>query len=186
MRAILYYIDSTHFNGETNMKNKFFSTLMISLFLMVFLPCASFAQSKDWRAWGYVFGGIGGSSDGGGAFVHVGGGGEGLLYKGFGMGAELGYFAPASDVSGNGLGILSVNPVYHFRNASASNKVVPFVTGGVSLGFRDGASSVGGNFGGGVQYWFKEKVGLRVEYRTHVFSSDRPFLHGIRAGISFR
>jgi hypothetical protein len=160
--------------------------LIISMFLLVFLPSVNFAQNKEHRAWGYVFGGIGGASDGEGAFVHVGGGGEGLLHKGFGMGAELGYFAPASDTIGNGVGILSVNPSYHFRNASASKKVVPFVTGGFSLAFRGGGASGGGNFGGGVQYWFKEKVALRVEYRTHVFSSDRPFLHGIRAGISFR
>jgi hypothetical protein len=161
-------------------------TLIITLFLLVLLPSMSFAQTQDRRAWGYVFGGLGGASDGEGAFVHVGGGGEGLLHKGFGMGAELGYFAPASDTIGNGVGILSVNPSYHFRNASASKKVVPFVTGGFSLAFRSSAASGGGNFGGGVQYWFKEKAALRVEYRTHVFSSDRPFLHSLRVGISFR
>lgn len=168
------------------MKKKLFSVVMFSLFLLVFLPSVSFAQTKDPRAWGYVFGGIGGAPDGQGAFVHMGGGGEALLHGGFGIGAELGYFAPASDATGNGLGIFSVNPSYHFRNASASKKIVPFVTGGVSLAFRSGAASGGGNFGGGVQYWFKEKVALRVEYRTQVFSSDRPFLHSFRAGISFR
>jgi hypothetical protein len=168
------------------MNKKLFPLVMFSLFLLVFLPSVSFAQTKDPRAWGYVFGGIGGAPDGQGAFVHVGGGGEALLRGGFGMGAELGYFAPVSDVTGNGLGIFSVNPSYHFRNASASKKIVPFVTGGGALAFRSGALAGGGNFGGGVQYWFKEKVALRVEYRTYVFSSDRPFLHSIRAGISFR
>lgn len=160
--------------------------LIFSLFIMTFLSTVSLAQASDKRAWGYGFAGVGGASDGEGAFVHFGGGGEGLLHKGLGLGAELGYFAPAGDGIDNGVGILSVNPAYHFRGASASKKVVPFVTGGFSLAFRNSAASGGGNFGGGVQYWFKERAGLRVEYRTHVFSSDRPFLHSVRVGISFR
>jgi hypothetical protein len=157
--------------------------VIFSLFILTILSTASFAQSSDRRAWGYAFGGIGGASNGEGAFVHVGGGGEGLLHKGFALGGELGYFAPAGDSIDNGLGILSVNPAYHFNR---SQKAQPFVTGGFSLAFRDSRASGGGNFGGGVQYWFKERVALRVEYRTHVFSSDRPFLHGVRVGISFR
>jgi hypothetical protein len=160
--------------------------LIFSLFILICLSSVSFAQAGDKRAWGYVFGGVGGASDGEGAFAHVGGGGEGLLHKGFGIGGELGYFAPVSGTFGNGVGILSVNPAYHFTNASASKKVVPFVTGGFSLAFRSSAASGGGNVGGGVQYWFKEKAALRVEFRSHVFSSDRPYLHSLRVGISFR
>jgi hypothetical protein len=157
--------------------------IMTGLFLFAFLPSVALAQSGDKRAWGYVFGGVGGASDGEGAFAHVGGGGEGLIHKGFGLGAELGYFAPISENFGDGVGILSVNPAYHFNR---SQKAQPFVTGGFSLAFRGGGASGGGNVGGGVQYWFKEKAALRVEYRTHVFSSDRPFTHSLRVGISFR
>jgi hypothetical protein len=156
--------------------------LIVSLFLFVLLPSVALAQSNDKRGWGYLFGGVGGASNGEGAFAHVGGGGEGLLYKGFGMGAEVGYVAPISENFGDGVGLLSVNPAYHFNR---SQKAQPFVTGGFSLAFRNGASG-GGNVGGGVQYWFKEKAALRVEFRTHVFSSDSPYFHSFRVGLSFR
>jgi hypothetical protein len=127
-----------------------------------------------------VFGGIGGVSRGEGAFFHVGGGGEALVVGGLGVGAELGYFAPTSQ-PGDGLGILSVNPSYHFKNSS---RAVPFVTGGFSLAFR-GGSSGGGNFGGGVQYWFSDRAALRVEFRDHIFSSDSPHFYSVRVGLSF-
>ena len=156
---------------------------LCSAFVLVLVPALSWAQSDSKRAWGYVFGGLGGASDGEGAFAHIGGGGEGLLYKGFGLGGEIGYFAPISENFGDGIGILSVNPSGHFNR---SEKLSPFVTGGFSLAFRDGAAAGGGNIGGGVQYWLKENVGLRFEFRTHIFSSDSPFLHSFRVGVSFR
>lgn len=142
------------------------------------------AQGKnDRRVWGYAFTGVGGSSgSGSAALFEAGGGGEGLFYKGLGMGAEVGYVGPFRD-PGNGFGILSTDVVYHFRRSS---KLVPFVEGGYSMGFRGRARSSGANFGGGVQYWMKDHVGLRVEFRDHGFSSDSPHLFQIRIGLSFR
>ena len=135
------------------------------------------------RGWGYGFAGVGGTS--GGSVVgtgHFGGGGEFLVHKGFSLGGEIGYLSPLGD-PGDGIGILSTNVGYHF--VKPDHKLVPFVTGGFSLAFRNGASG-GGNFGGGVQYWIKPRVGLRVEFRDHIFSSDSPHLYGVRVGISFR
>ena len=157
--------------------------LLFTLFLVAFLPSASFAQSSDARGWGYVFGGVGGRSADNAASLHVGGGGEALLYKGFGLGGEIGYFAPFES-AGDGFGLASVNLGYHFKT-KASQKVVPFVTGGYSVAFRNNSSS-GGNVGGGVHYWMKDKVGLRFEFRDHIFSSDSPRVYSFRVGFSFR
>jgi hypothetical protein len=134
------------------------------------------------RGWGYGFGGVVGTSEGPAALLHVGGGGEGLVYKGLGLGAEIGYLSPFQDL-GEGIGILSTNVGYHF--VKPNHKLVPFITGGFSLAFKHGASG-GGNFGGGVQYWMRPHLGLRFEFRDHVFSSDNPHLYGFRVGLSFR
>jgi hypothetical protein len=151
--------------------------LMFTLILIVVLPAAAFAQ----RGWGYVFGGVGGRSETNAVSLHVGGGGEGLLYKGFGVGGEIGYFAPF-ERAGDGFGLGSVNVGYHFN---PSQKVVPFVSGGYSVAFRNGSSS-GGNVGGGVHFWMKDKVGLRFEFRDHIFSSDSPHFYSFRVGLNFR
>ena len=162
--------------------------IILGMIFLIMANVAALAQtsSSDRRAWGYFVGGVGATSGNGSstATFQVAGGGEGLVYKGLGLGAEVGYLAPFRG-PGDGFGILSVNPSYHFRNASPSGKLVPFVTGGVSLGFRNGSSG-GGNFGGGVQYWMKDQVALRVEVRDHIFSSDTPHFFQFRVGLSFR
>ena len=158
--------------------------IIVAVALLMAVQGVALAQtSADRRAWGYVFGGAGGASGSGStALFQVGGGGEGLFYKGLGMGAEVSYVAPFRE-GGDGLGIFSTDIVYHFNRSS---KLVPFVNGGYSLGFRNRARSHGGNFGGGVQYWMKDHVGLRLEFRDHGFSSDSPHLYEFRVGLSFR
>ena len=42
--------------------------------------------------------------------------------------------------------------------------------------FADGGAAGGGNFGGGIQYWPKDRIGLRFEVRDHIFSSDSPHI----------
>lgn len=157
--------------------------MVVSFFVLG--QAAAFGQTmSEPRAWGYGFGGVGGTSGGSVATLHVGGGGEGLVYKGLGLGAEVGYLSPFEDLS-DGIGILSTNVSYHFVKPKSNQKLVPFVTGGFSLAFRNGASG-GGNFGGGVQYWVRPRLGLRFEFRDHIFSSDTTHLYGFRVGLSFR
>jgi opacity protein-like surface antigen len=158
--------------------------IIVGVILLMAAQGVALAQgSTDRKGWGYAFGGVGGASGSGStAFFSAGGGGEGLVFKGLGLGAEIGYVAPFRD-PGNGIGIVSPNISYHF---SRESKLVPFVTGGYSLAFRNSANSSGGNFGGGVQYWMKDRVALRVEFRDHVFSSDSPHLFQFRVGLSFR
>lgn len=157
--------------------------IILGFMFLILIQGAALAQSSsDHRGWGYAVGGVGGISGNGAsvATFQVAGGGEALIYKGFGFGAEVGYLAPF-EASGDGFGILSVNPAYHFTSKS---KLAPFITGGYSLAFRSGTSS-GGNFGGGVQYWMKDHLGLRFEFRDHLFSSDSPHFFQFRAGLSF-
>jgi hypothetical protein len=156
--------------------------ILMAMILMTVQGMALAQSSSERRGWGYAFGGAGASSgDFSTGYFQFGGGGEGLVGKGFGMGAEIGYLAPFRS-GGNGIGLFSAGPSYHFNRAS---KLVPFVTGGYSAAFRSGASH-GGYFGGGVHYWMKEHVGLRFEVRDHVFSSDSPQLFQFRVGVSFR
>jgi len=158
--------------------------LFVIIMLMTAIPAAAFGQSQsERRGWGYAFAGVGGASgSGSGTFFTVGGGGERLLYRGFGIGGEIGYLSSTDRLS-DGIGIGSVDLAYHFNH---NGKVAPFVTGGASVAFRSNAAAGGGNFGGGVQYWPKEHVGLRFEVRDHVLSSDAPHLFTFRVGVTFR
>jgi hypothetical protein len=160
--------------------------LIIAIVVVGVCGMTAAAQSKDSRrGWGYVFAGAGAVTDDGAVpLIHLGGGGEGLIHKGFGVGAEIGYLA-AVEESSEGAGLFSANVAYHFNGDDPSRKVSPFVTGGYSVVFRDFASH-GGNFGGGVQWWVRDRVALRFEFRDHIFSSDSPHVVMFRFGVSFR
>ncbi len=117
--------------------------------------------------------------------IHVGGGGEATFYKGLGIGAEAGYLVPAEDTS-SGLGLASLNAVYIFRGKGRS-RIEPFLTGGGTVGFAAGGAFGGINFGGGIQYWMRNRIGLRFEFRDHVpTQSLNSHLFEGRVGISFR
>ncbi len=149
------------------------------------MPSSRKAANREGSGWGYVFAGPGGTSGGGTGTLQIGGGGEGLLKGGVGVGAELAYLTPIRSV-GDGIGMFSVNGSYHFLKASDSGKLVPFVTGGYTGFFRSGYAN-GVNFGGGVNYWFKPRVGLRVEFRDSFFAQDTSnHFMNVRVGITFR
>ncbi len=117
--------------------------------------------------------------------LHVGGGGEGTFFKGLGIGGELGYLGLVHGM-GEGLGLGSLNGLYIFRGRSHP-KLDPFVTGGLSLAIGNGGASGAANFGGGIQYWFHPKVGLRVELRDYVpTESFSEHLFTVRIGIALR
>ncbi|MBS1789357.1 MAG: hypothetical protein JST85_16650 [Acidobacteria bacterium] len=176
--------------------------LIFALFLLAAMPGVMFAQNNstssssakssarsgsDHRGYGYIFvaPGIATDTDFGTATLHFGGGGEGLIKGGFGVGGEIGGLAPTENFS-EGFGVFSAGANYHFLNASQSGKVVPFVNGGYTMFFRNSVAN-GGHFGGGVNYWFKERVGLRFEIRDHIVA-EIPSTHfiGFRFGLAFR
>lgn len=167
-------------------------TMILSLLVCLSVAGSAQSTSKTTRptndvgnSYAYIFAAPGGTSGGGGGTLHIGGGGEGVFKNGAGIGAEVGYITPFESF-GDGLGIFSVNGSYHFLKSSKSEKVVPFITGGYTGFFRGGYAN-GVNFGGGVNYWFKPRVGLRVEFRDNVFVQDGSahFLN-VRVGLTFR
>jgi hypothetical protein len=156
-----------------------FRTIIFCLFLLAISP----AFGLD----GYVFVAPGGSTVAGrtNGTLHVGGGVEKVFSRGIGVGGEIGALGPWNNFR-SAIGMASVNGSYHF--IPRAQKFDPFVTGGYTLGFRSGTLNFG-NFGGGLNYWFGERLGLRTEFRDHVHVSDRvPNLHywGIRVGLAFR
>lgn len=141
--------------------------LLTGICIMVMLPALATGQESDHktaaRAYGFVSPGIAVGDGLATGFLHFGGGAEVRLIKGVGIGAELGYLAPFRYLS-QGVGMLSLNGLYNFERAGA--KFTPYVTGGYSLIFRSGHLNAM-NFGGGIDYWFRKKVGLRLEVRDH-------------------
>jgi hypothetical protein len=136
---------------------------------------------------GYVYVAPGAVTGGGytNGTLHIGGGAEKIFGPGIGVGAEIGAVGSWNNFR-TAIGIFSVNGSYHFLPRPA--RIDPFVTGGYSLGFRSGTLNFG-NFGGGINYWFGERLGLRTEFRDHVHVSDRvPAIHywGVRFGLAFR
>jgi hypothetical protein len=167
----------------SNQKERTMKRLIMAIAILILGQGLAMGQTSDERkGWGYVFGGIGGREGiGSNAVINVGGGGEGILGKGFGVGGEVGYLTDTRSTS-NGIGLASANLSYHFNRAQ---KLVPFVTGGGSVAFRGGAVG-GGNIGGGVHYWMRDNIGLRLEVRDFIFSSDSPNTVVFRVGLSFR
>jgi hypothetical protein len=156
------------------------------LILTAFLPSHSSAQvSQDYRGQGYVFAGPSYGSYFSSALINAGGGGEGFVHKGMSVGAEIGGFVHTGNTDTN-FGVFSPNVSYHFKGASGSGRLVPFITGGFSLFFKLRADP-GNNVGGGVNYWFKDHLGLRLEVRDHIpWRSDIDHIVGVRVGLSFR
>ena len=174
------------------MKQKNLWSLLSSLLVLLLFAATSAEaqtatqaarQAREAGGQGYLFVAPGG--DGNDGTLHLGGGGEGIFKNGASVGAELGYLGPMERLD-NGLGVFSVNGGYHFKAASRSGKTVPFLTVGYTGFFRNGYAN-GINYGGGVNYWFNERVGLRIDFRDHVFleSNATHFLNA-RIGLTFR
>jgi hypothetical protein len=108
-----------------------------------------------------------------------------LLEHGIGAGAELRAVVPGSGAARNSVGILSFNGSYHFLR---DGKLDPFATAGYSLLFRDFTANMF-NYGGGLNYWFQDSLGLRLKLRDHVRSASAgptADYWGIGIGLTFR
>jgi hypothetical protein len=157
-----------------------FSSLCIAVFCFLL---AAPAHAQEERGQGYVFAGLG-AVDTETSVLHVGVGGEANIYKGLGFGAEIGGAAALRSIGG-GVGLLSLNGQYTFLRRT-SGRVRPFITGGYTMIFEDGSVNAF-NLGGGMHYWFARHLGLRLEFRDHVFpGGSRSHLWQGRVGLEFR
>ena len=124
-----------------------------------------------------------------GTFIHAGGGGEARLANRFGLGGELGVLKPVTNQYAITTGLGSVTPAYHFIRRDSKRKFDPFVDGGVSLLVGGGGAAAAVHYGGGVNYWVGRRLGLRFEFRHHLWSPEAGeaiHLIGFRVGIAFR
>jgi hypothetical protein len=145
------------------------SFLIFSLSFFSFFSVRALCQDSEIEpktGYGYLFVTPGAVIGDGGASgtLTLGGGGEALIKGGLGISADLGYMFPFQGGFGSGIGLFSPGAVYQF---STARKTVPFVTGGYTLAFRDGAYSMI-HFGGGFNHWFSNRWGIRVEIRDHI------------------
>src|SRR5262245_5102157 len=181
-----YEVVTTILLRRRAMRKMILLTLFVSL-----VPCFALAQtpqppSREHRGHGYVFVGPGAFTNESVTFLHYGGGLEGLMKGGLGVGIELAGFNGTGEFSG-GFGTLSPDISYHFLNASKSRKLVPFVTGGYTLFIGGGGVANAIKFGVCVNYWFKDRIGLRIEVRDHVIAPAPEYnLIGVRFGLAFR
>jgi hypothetical protein len=131
---------------------------MRAVLLCLVAAAAAMAQSH-----GYIFVAPGVASGGhnSSALIHLGIGGEAVLPMGIGAGAELGFMGRTSlDV----LGTASLNGYYHFKR---SGSWAPFATAGYSNFFTLTGHSNLANIGGGLNYWYKDHLGIKLEFLDH-------------------
>ncbi|MBL8175889.1 MAG: hypothetical protein JNK48_14530 [Bryobacterales bacterium] len=114
----------------------------------------------------------------------TGGGGEGVFWKGLGMGADLGVFYPYRYIHG-AIGAAGISATYHFNAGREDTKWDPFLVGGYTLFFRSGTAN-GAHWGGGVTYWMHRRVGARVEFRDQRSIQEAIAFPSVRFGLSFR
>ncbi|MFN7999369.1 MAG: hypothetical protein U0Q18_37470 [Bryobacteraceae bacterium] len=159
---------------------------IVGISLLALLPVAVPAADRyePSKGQGYVFYGPG-RAPGGGTSQQMGVGAEGFVYRGLGIGAEIGYLFPSGGFS-YGIGLASINGTYHLNRGRLA-KVSPFVTAGYSLAFREGHENLY-NFGGGVTWWMARRAGLRLEFRDYVWPGGNGGQHTpqFQMGFTFR
>jgi hypothetical protein len=139
------------------------------------------------RSTGYFFIAPGGITSNGhtAMSLQMGAGGDVILGKGAGIGAELSAIGPRQDFASSVLGAFSPNLSYHFIH-DPSRKVDPYITGGYTLLFRTEHLNLV-NFGLGTNYWLAHRLGLHLEFRDQIYTQNGSMhLWGVRVGIAVR
>jgi hypothetical protein len=117
--------------------------------------------------------------------LQFGVGGEAVLWKGVGLGAEISALGTRQYFGDTVMGAFSPNGYYHFKHDEDA-KIDPFVTGGYTLLFRSGHANLA-NFGGGLTYWFARRLGTRLEVRDQLTTiGTTEHFWGVRFGLAFR
>jgi hypothetical protein len=116
------------------------------------------------------------------AHVGAGGGGEGFLWRGLALGADLGYHRFVDDV---GFGLMSLTVGYHFVDRKKPKKFDPFVNFTPLGAYIANGIGPAGSLGGGLNWWFKPRMALRTEVRFQALNGEEA-LTMFRIGLSFR
>jgi hypothetical protein len=117
----------------------------------------------------------------------IGGGFEGFLYKGFGLGLDLGSITLVNDQAAKSrTGIGCVYATYDFQR-SISQRFAPFLVAGITIAPEFSVEG-GYHLGGGVKYWFAKHFGLRLEFRDHARPGNLHTYNDVQAliGIAIR
>ncbi len=143
----------------------------LAVVLTVFAPYDALAQEVEARSGGaflpFTFVAAGRTTDET-TTLHFGGGLGTVLWKGIGAEAEVGFLGPlSSDAEGfiYGFGVVSLNALY--EPLKPGRRITPFVTGGYTVVFTSHSDSAA-NVGGGINYWMRDGLALRVEFRDHL------------------
>jgi hypothetical protein len=175
-------VDSTHQNLGPTLA--FIAGMRLLVAVLLFTTAVS---AQRYSGSGHVFYAPGVSTDGNysNATQTVGVGGEALVYKGVGVGGDVGFSWPGRHFR-SGIGIASLNGSYHFVDRDRPRRTVPFLTAGYGALFRSDYENAF-NFGGGITHWFGDHTGVRLEFRDHIMTSYRD-VHFItfRIGFAFR
>jgi hypothetical protein len=170
--------------------------LVITSAILLVLPVYAAAQKENPHYSGQAYLDLGFGTGTGAPptnplFVHFGGGAEGFLYEGIGIGAEAGIANYSEWGIRPSAVVVSGDVSYHFGRRKARG-VDPFMLAGPSF---VGPTSQGGgrgsaavNFGGGANLWFAQHAALRLEFRDVVGASFWNYDHVVtfRVGITFR
>jgi hypothetical protein len=111
------------------------------------------------------------------AYMSFGGGGMYLRSKGFGGGAEIAAVGPMKHTSDQdnfgkqSVALFTLNGVKGFK--LNSDRVEPFASSGYGRTFMRSSGANWFELGGGVNLWFKEKLGTTVELRDYIHRQDK-------------
>lgn len=111
--------------------------------------------------------------------IHLGVGGEYVFRNTYGAGAEIGLVG-RTDLGA--AGIASLNGYYHFKH---DRPWAPFVTAGYTNVFELFSGTSMANIGGGINYWYKDHLGFKLEFRDHFGSGNINYAE-FRFGVSFK
>lgn len=93
--------------------------------------------------------------------------------------------AEIGGINKHGSGMIgSGNLSFHFKQDPMGFD--PFLTGGFSYVRMYSRNGYYVNLGGGANYWFRPRVGLRAEFRAYPGGGDLNSFSEIRFGVSFR
>ena len=124
-----------------------------------------------------------------GTFVYAGGGIEFRIGNTFAMGGDGGVLNKITNGSSYTTGMASATPAFHFKARHSPGRFDPFINGGASILFDKYSVSIPMiHFGGGLNYSFSSRFGMRFEYRHHVWSPEAEEsvqLAAFRAGIVY-